>query len=242
MRSPVVLLPVLLVSVALTGCAQSGPSGPAEGPSSEISAAPGTAGQSGGGQPPVTLGATEPTTPSLEYRVTYDWAVPSDEVTVSHPLTGPIAAPPAPPLPYLVGIYVGDHPEGSPPYQRISYYFRGAFPSYHFNYVPSVLSEGVGTPIPLQGNAFLGIHFVEAQARDEAGASTVKASPPSSIGFQNLKSYGFGGDFEGYITYGLGIQVAPGRDQVLKIRAGELKKADGAGGFFYVVHFDVQSG
>jgi hypothetical protein len=185
---------------------------------------------------------TEPTTPGLEYRVTYDWNVPSNEVSVSHPLTAPIAAPPAPPLPYLVGIYVGDHPEGSPPYQRISYYFRGAFPSYKFMYAPSVLSEGVGTPIPLQGNAFLGIRFVEAQAHDEAGASTVKASPPSSIGFQNLKSYGFGGDFEGYVTYGLGIQVAPGSDQVLKIRTGELKKPDGAGGFFYVVHFDVQNG
>jgi hypothetical protein len=241
MKLRLAFVPVLFASVALTGCAQGGPSNPAGGPPAETSAAPGTTGESGG-QLPAAPPATEPTTPSLEYRVSYDWGIPSNEVTVSHPLTAPIAAPPAPPLPYLVGIYVGDHPEGSPPYQRISYYFRGAFPSYNFKYALSVVSEGAGTPIPLQGNAFLGIRFVEAQAHDEAGASTLKASPPSSIGFQNLKSYGFGGDYEGYVTYGLGIQVAPGSDQVLKIRAGELKKPDGAGGFFYVVHFDVQNG
>ena len=50
------------------------------------------------------------------------------------------------------------------------------------------------------------------------------------------------GDFEGNVSYGLGIQTAPNSDQVLRIRSGELKRHDNAGGFFYVVHFDVQSG
>ena len=44
------------------------------------------------------------------------------------------------------------------------------------------------------------------------------------------------------LTYGLGLQVAPDSDQVLLVRAGELTKTDGAGGLFYVVYVDIQTG
>ncbi len=174
--------------------------------------------------------------------MSYPFGVPSSPVTVSQSVTPPIFAPPAPALPYLVGVYVGNHPEGSPAYQRISFYFRGAFPSYRFSYVPTVVQDGSGNPISLLGNSFLSIVFNPAQAHDNAGASTIAETPTNPIGFTNLKSYAFAGDYEGYVSYGLGIQVAPGSDQVLKIRAGELKRPDSAGGFFYVVHFDVQTG
>ncbi len=238
---PVLFCAMSAVALGVGACAQPAPgpgSGPAPGATSPISGAPnGTATME-----PVPPPATEPTAADVEYRVSYNWAVPSNLVEVKHPLVAPIAPPPALPLPYLVGIYVGNHPEGSPAYQRISFYFRGAFPSYRFKYVSSVTMDGSGAPVPLQGNSFLSVVFVEAQAHDNAGASTVKAKPPATIGFKNLKSYGFAGDFEGYVSYGLGIQVAPGSDQILKIRAGELKKPDGAGGYFYVVHFDVQNG
>jgi hypothetical protein len=186
--------------------------------------------------------ATEPAAAGIEYRVTYDWAVPSNRVSIPHMVLAPIAPAPALPLPYLVAVYVGDHPEANPKYQRISFYFRGAFPEYNFQYVPSVTADGSGATVPLQGNAFLRVGFISAQTHDNAGTSTVKAAPTNPIGFQNLKSYGFAGDYEGYVTYGLGIQVAAASDQVLPIRAGELRKPDGVGGLYYVVHFDVQNG
>ncbi len=222
----------LAAGVLLVGCAPAtpgtgGPTGTATVGSGPTSATP---------VPP----ATEPA-PDAEYTVTYPFGVPSARVSISHPVHPPIGGPDDPPLPYLVGIYVGNHPEGQPPYQRISFYFRGAFPSYNFGYVDSVLTEAQGTPISLQGNSFLRVGFTDAQAHDNAGQSTIKAQPANPIGFQNLKSYGAAGDFEGHVSYGLGIQVASGSDQVLKIRAGELKKPDGSGGFFYVVHFDVQT-
>jgi len=205
---------------------------------------PGPTTPSNGGAAPSkpALPASEPTERGADYRVSYGWGVPSTRITVNHPITAPIAPPPAAPLPYLVAIYVGDHPQASPKYGRISFYFRGGFPSYNFQYAKQVLDDPRGMRISLEGNSYLGIHFVQAQAHDPAGNSTVRTSPDEHIGFRNLKSYAFGGDFEGYLTYGLGIQVAPNTDQVLTIRAGELKKPDGSGHVYYVVYFDVHNG
>jgi hypothetical protein len=225
---------------AVTGCNQPG-TGPGTLPST-TTAAPATTAPTGGtvatAPPPPK---TEPTAADVEYKVSYDWKVPSTLVTIRHDVRPPIANPPLPPLPYLVGIYTADHPEAMPKYQRISFYFRGAFPGYHFQYVKQVLDDAKGTPVTLPGNAKLSIVFVDAQAHDNAGSSTITASPKHPLGFQNLKDYGFAGDFEGHVSFGLGIQVAPGSDQALPIRAGELKKPDGSGGFFYVVHFDVRT-
>ncbi len=235
LRTVATLLTALFV---LAGCAPTTGTG---GPTTTAS----SPGATSAAPAPTTLApppASEPADDGVEYRVSYAFAVPSPTVTITHTISPPIAAPPAPPLPYLVGVYVGNHPEGSPQYQRISFYFRGTFPSYRFGYVPGIVNDGSGTPVTLQGNAFLSVVFVDAQAHDNNGASTVLATPPNPIGFTNLKSYARAGDFEGYVTYGLGIQAAPGSDQVLKIRAGELKRPDGSGGFFYVVHFDVQTG
>jgi hypothetical protein len=198
---------------------------------------------------PADPGATTRAAPSTTkpadggtYTVTYNWKVPSTKATVTHTNKTPVTSPPLPPLPYLVGIYTGDHSTEDPAYARISFYFRGAFPSYNIQYVKSVLSEGQGTPIPLQGNAFLRIGFVGAQAHDNDGKSTVKDVAATHIGFGHLVSYGPAGDFEGYLSYGLGIQVAPGSDQAPTIRVGELKKTDGNGGFIYVVAVDVHNG
>lgn len=177
----------------------------------------------------------------IDYRVSYDWGVPSGTAEIPHTIVPPLAPPPAIPLPYLVGIYVADHPEASPAYQRISFYFRGALPGYRFGYVPSVVSDGKGEPVTLQGNAFIRLVFVTAQAHDNAGATTVAAAPPTSLGLRVLTSYARAGDFEGYVTFGLGLRVSSGSDQARSIRTGELKKSDGAGGFLYVVHLDVRS-
>ena len=176
----------------------------------------------------------EPAVAASEHRVTYDWAAPSEQVTIEHPST---TSPP-----HLVAIYAGDHPTEEPPYQRIAFYFRGGFPWYELQYVPSVLSEATGEPVALDGNAFLRIGFVNAQAHDDAGESTIAVAPNGAIGFQNLKSYRSAGDFEGHLTYGLGLQVAPNSDQVLLVRAGELIKADDAAGTYYVVYIDIETG
>jgi hypothetical protein len=218
-----------LVLLVGTGCATSRPqSSPEAGPAST---GPSTA-------PPVatTSAARPPASPaaSSDYRVTYDWAVPSRRVTVKNPVALPITPPPGIPLPYLVEIRTGDHPD----FARITFGFRGAFPEYNFNYAPNVEQEGRGTPVTLPGNAFLRIQFVNAQTHDNAGASTIVSAANQSVGIGNLVGYSPAGDFEGYVTYGLGIRTAPNSDQVLKIRVGQLRRPDG----LYVIAFDVRKG
>ena len=234
-RAPTVIQAVTaatMLAVALAGCATPGQGPGPTGPTPVPTTSGGTGTISG-------PGTAEPTSPVQSYEVTYDWAVPSTQVSVSNPLSLPRPGPI--PLPYLVGIYVGDHPGEDPAYQRMSFYFRGGFPSYNLQYVPNVLREGSGEPVTVPGNAVLRLGFIDAQAHDADGAPTITAQPPASIGFDTLKGYGFAGDFEGHVTYALGIQVAPGSDQVLPVRVGELKKDDGSGGSFYVVHVDVQA-
>ncbi|MEV1286205.1 hypothetical protein [Micromonospora sp. NPDC049679] len=184
------------------------------------------------GKPPAPAPAGSP------YQVRYGWGVPASLTRIAHTVDVPIAPPPAPALPYLVEIHAADHPEGSPGYSRFSFYFRGAFPSYQVQYVPRVTQDGSGEPIKLTGNSFLRLQFTPAQAHDGKGRPSIRKAPGSALGFPTLRSYGMAGDYEGYVTYGLGIQVAANSGQVMPIRIGEMIRPDG----FHVVAVDVRRG
>ena len=144
-RSRSCLLCALPARVA--GCADAAPAPrPAAAPLPRPPPPPSSAG-------PRPAGAAR-TGDGVEYRVTYGFAVPSEPGDNRARVRPPIAQPPAPPLPYLVGMYVGNHPEGNPAYQRISFYFRGAFPSYRFQYVPQVIQRRRGAAGCLVGQQF----------------------------------------------------------------------------------------
>jgi hypothetical protein len=233
----------LAVMLAVGGCGQAdAPEGAGGEPDATAAVhsteAPGTADSPATEEfpsdPAAEAPADEPAPAATEHRVTFDWGTPSDLVTIAHPAAAP--------TPYLVAIYTGDHPEGDRPYQRMSFYFREGLPEYNFQYMPAVTNEATGEPVALDGNAFLRLGFVNAQAHDDAGESTIAVAPANSIGFQNLKSYGSAGDFEGHLTYGLGLQVAPNSDQVLQVRTGELTKPDQPGGTYHVVYVDIATG
>lgn len=174
--------------------------------------------------------------PAPGSRTAYSWGVPTVPARISHPVRPPAAPPPAPPLPYLVEIEAADHPEEDAGYSRISFTFRGGFPSYHLEYVPAVRVEGSGEAIPLPGNAFLRIRFVQAQAHDHRGVWTVTASPGPELGYRTLLGYGFAGDFEGYLSYGLGVRVPADSDGAVPVRAVEVTRADGT----FVIAVDVR--
>ena len=92
-------------------------------------------------------------------------------------------------------------------YDRVLFTFRGAVPGYRVGYVPRVADQG-GRPLPLRGRAFLAVTFEPARAHDPGGAATVSTAtltPASPV----LRQVRFAGDFEGQVSYGLGLA---GRD------------------------------
>jgi hypothetical protein len=223
-RTPVPLIALLLL-VAGCGSAPSAPSPP--GPAAPATAAPATAA-------PATGAAEEPAAPPATgaaagrpYRVVADWSVPSKPVAVTHPAD-------VPPLRYLAEVRFGDHPGEDPAFTRVTFAFVEGFPSYDIAYVPNVPAEGTGEPLALPGNAFLRITFRDARTVDDDGRSAPR--PAERLGYPTLRGYGFGGDFEGHVTFGLGLAVAPGSDQALPIRVGEVVRPNG----WHVVAVDVR--
>jgi hypothetical protein len=92
-------------------------------------------------------------------------------------------------------------------YDRVLFTFRGAMPGYQVRYVPEVADQR-GRPLPLRGKAFLAVTFDPARAHDPGGEPTVSTAtltPGSPV----LRQVRFAGDFEGQVTFGLGLA---GRD------------------------------
>jgi hypothetical protein len=225
-RAPVPLIALLLL---VAGCTPA-PDEPSAGPSAAPPTAPAPGSSPSAVVAPVDqepTGEQEPAPAGSPYRVVSDWSVPSRPVAVGHVVD-------VPPLAFLAEVRFGDHPGEDPAYSRVTFAFDKAFPPYDIAYVRAVPAEGTGDPVALPGNAFLRITFRDARTVDDAGRTTRR--PATAVGYPTLRGYGFGGDFEGHVTFGLGIQVAAGSDQVLPVRVGELVRPDG----LHVVAVDVR--
>ena len=109
-----------------------------------------------------------------------------------------------PPVPTLVAIRVGAHPEGG--YDRAAFEFEGS-PGYQVGYRSEIFYDGSGAPVDLEGDAFIQVVFNPAQAHDDAGQSTLSSPPvqPVEVDFATLESYVLNGDFEGYVSVALGL-------------------------------------
>lgn len=148
----------------------------------------------------VTITA-EPTTPTPTVSPSQapvagpQWG--TDDVTV--PFAGTV-----PPVPTLVAIRVGTHPEGR--YDRIAMEFEG-LPGYEVRYQSEIVYDGSGEPVELDGRAFIQIVFSPAQAHDDEGRSTLGSPPiePVTTGHDALSAYVLNGDFEGYVSIALGL-------------------------------------
>jgi hypothetical protein len=226
-RRPVPLIAVLLVLAA--GCAPAGGAGagsPAA-PASGSPAAPASGSSTPGPAANASTSVPAASSESSGYRVIYPWGVPSTLVPVSHSVR-------VPPLRFLTEMRFGDHPGEDPPYTRVTFAFRDGLPTYRFGYVRAVEGEATGDPVAVPGNAVLRVTFLDATTTDGDGHATDR--PREGQGYPTVRGYGFAGDFEGHVTFGLGIQVAPGSDQALPIRVSESVRPDGT----HVVSVDVR--
>jgi hypothetical protein len=147
-----------------------------------------------------------------------------------------------PPLPALVKVAVGSHENEQPAYDRISFTFTTAFPSYDILWVSSLVADGSGKTVPIAGDGIVRIRFRQAQAHDESGSSTVLSSPSPHPGYLAVDSYAVAGDFEGVITVGVGsFRTIHESNAEVPVRAIEVTQTDGDGRYRYVVAIDIQT-
>jgi hypothetical protein len=231
----------------LTACGQAGQlatgSPSSAGTSVAASSQPATSGQSPATSRPgpgtVSPSASAPGS-VLSFRLAYPWHWPND---VARP--GQVThASAAPPVPELVQIRAGSHPAapGDRAYDRISFTFTSAFPSYHIQFVPQLVSDGSGKVIPLGGQGVLRVVFSGAQAHTADGTkSSVISQPAPGIGLPRMTDYALGGDFEGVLSYGIGITWPAGHaGQQLPVRAYEQETVTG-GQHRYTVAIDIDA-
>ena len=111
---------------------------------------------------------------------------------------------PARPAPELVAVSVAEH-DG---YDRVLFTFAGSTPGYRVRYVPRVTDAG-GRRLPLRGSEFLEVAFEPARARGPDGQPTFSAGALTP-GSPALRQVRFAGDFEGQVSFGLGVAARGG--------------------------------
>jgi hypothetical protein len=103
-------------------------------------------------------------------------------------------------VPTLIGIRAAHHPT----YDRIVFDFTGGLPSSRqADYVPALIGDASGLPVPVAGRAILQVRFSPADAHSDAGNAT--APGRIAFGLPNIITAVRGGDFEAVTTYGIGL-------------------------------------
>jgi hypothetical protein len=93
-------------------------------------------------------------------------------------------------------------------YDRVLFTFRGGMPGYEVRYVAAVRDEA-DRPLPLRGASFLAVAFEPALARQPGGAPTFDAGTINTD-YPRLRQVRFAGDFEGRVSFGVGVAGRPG--------------------------------
>lgn len=235
---------IILLLAALAACGTSAPPGTSAGPSHARSAASAGPGPASATAPSPTAAASAaqatPAVAVLSFRVSYPWHWPNDagnRASIQHSY-------PVPPLPQLIAISAGDHPAstGERAYNRISFTFRSAFPSYQVQFVPGLTGDPSGQAIALAGDGVLQVTFRQAQAHTAGGAPSIVAQPAAHLGFSRMISWAPAGDFEGVVTYGIGIAWPnPQSDPQFAVRAIEVEKVTASGEHRYIVAIDIDA-
>jgi hypothetical protein len=176
----------------------------------------------------------------LSSRLAYPWHWPND---VARP-GRVIHAPAAPPVPELVRISVGAHPadRGERPFDRMSFTFVSAFPSYRFEFVRQLVSDPGGKVIPLHTRGVLQVVFTGAQAHTADGKrSSIVSQPAARIGYERMTDYAQAGDFEGVLSYGIGVNWPAGHSNPrIAVRAYEVQTVTN-GQHRYTVAIDIDA-
>lgn len=147
-------------------------------------------------------------------------------------------------MPRLISISVGDHPRLGieQHYNRMSFTFTTGFPSYQVAFADALTSDSSGKPITLTGDDVLKITFRQAQAHTEQGSSSIQSEPPAQLKLARMMSWAQAGDFEGVLTFGIGIsRPVPHSNPQYPVRITEVEKVSSQGTHLYVVAIDIDA-
>jgi len=112
-----------------------------------------------------------------------------------------VPARPAPFTPKLVDVRTGRHLG----FDRVVFEFVGAVPGYRVEYVqPPILGDASGLPVDIASTVLLRVRFFPAAAHDDSGQATF-GMRELSPGFSTLLEVKQAGDFEGVLTWVLGL-------------------------------------
>jgi peptidoglycan hydrolase-like protein with peptidoglycan-binding domain len=95
-------------------------------------------------------------------------------------------------------------------FDRLVFDFQGTAPGYRVQYVDRLIQDGSGHPIPLRGRAVVEITMRPAAAHRDDGSPTVPGPPPDVTGFAAFRQIADAGDFEGVLTWGIGVAARTG--------------------------------
>jgi hypothetical protein len=107
-------------------------------------------------------------------------------------------------LPELEAVEVSHH-DG---FDRVVFRFSSHVPGYNVNYVPEVTADPSDEPISLEGNAFM-IVAMHSVASGQVGAPPAPQDRQTPR-FPELREIAGAGDFEGVVSFGLGLTAESG--------------------------------
>jgi hypothetical protein len=241
-RRPIAVACLGAAALTLAGC---GGSSGSRGYPSSIGSPGASLGPSLMSTIPVSVPGAESAAPYsrvVASRLAYPWRWPND---VADP--GQVVHTNSPPpVPELIRIAAGSHPSDPDqrPFDRMSFTFTTGFPSYRFEFLDRLTSDPRGEVIPLRGVGVLRVAFADAQAHTSTppAHATVDSQPARPIGFRRIADYAQSGDFEGVVSYGIGVSwPIPRSNPQLAVRAYETELVTADGQHLYVVAIDLDA-
>jgi hypothetical protein len=96
-------------------------------------------------------------------------------------------------------------------YDRVVFEFQGPATGYHVNYAGQIYTGGKGDELHTAGGAKLNVQLQEPAYDVQTGASTYPHRAGEHVanlhGYRTLRDVVYGGSFEGYTTFGVGVRA-----------------------------------
>lgn len=89
-------------------------------------------------------------------------------------------------------------------FDRVVFEFDGPLPSQHdVSFVPEILGDASGLPVPIVGRALLSVSFSSATGHDDNG--NIFTAERTTMGLPNVIQVVRSGDFEAVLSFGIGL-------------------------------------